>query len=140
MKTKNIRQVITFKSTPHDVYEQIMDAKKHAKFSGTKAKITRKVGAKFTVYGGWVQGKNLKLVPDKLIVQEWRGNSWPKGHHSIATFRFAKKKSGTTLTFSQTHIPADEASHINKGWKAQYWDKMKVALGEKKQGKKEAAM
>lgn len=140
MKTKNIKQIIAFKSAPHDVYEQIMDSKKHAKFSGASAKMSRKVGAKFTAYGGWIQGRNLKLIPDRLIVQEWRGVDWPKGHVSKVMFLFTKAKTGTKLTFGHTKVPADKVAHISTGWKEQYWDKMKVALREKKKEKKKARM
>ena len=138
--TKNIKHVVTFKTSPHALYGMLMDSKKHAQFTGEKAKMSRRVGAKFSAYGGWISGKNLKLIPNRLIVQEWRGASWPKGHFSKVSFRFAKAKSGTKLTFVHTGIPAKEAAHINGGWKSQYWDKMKVALGEKKPSKKKAMM
>jgi len=139
MKTKNIRQAVSFKASPHALYETLMDSKRHAKFSGAPARMSRAVGAKFACYGGWVQGKNLELVPDRLIVQAWRGRNWPKGHYSTATFLFTKTKTGTKLTFGHSGIPAREAAHIGTGWKAQYWDKMKVALGEKRRvGKKRA--
>ncbi|MGA2318205.1 MAG: hypothetical protein ABSG71_17760 [Thermodesulfobacteriota bacterium] len=48
MKTKTIRQSITFKASPHEVYDALMDSRKHAKFTGAKARISRKVGGKFT--------------------------------------------------------------------------------------------
>ncbi len=140
MKTKNIKQLVTFKSTPHDLYEMIMDSKKHARFSGASAKMSKKVGGKFSAYGGWIEGKNLKLIPDRLIIQEWRGEDWPTGHFSKVMFLFTKTKTGTKLTFGHTKIPADKAAHINTGWKEQYWDKMKVFSGEKKKSKRKATM
>ena len=139
-KTKNLKQVVTFKARPHDLYEMIIDSKKHAQFSGAKAKMTKKIGGRFNAYGGWISGTNLKLIPDKLIVQEWRGKNWPQDHFSNVMFLFTKTATGTTLTFSQTSIPADTYVHISKGWKEQYWDKMKVQLGEKKPSAKKTAM
>jgi len=136
MKTKTIKQVVAFKASPHELYEMIMDSRQHAKFSGSAAKMSRKTGAAFTAYGGWIQGKNLKLIPDRLIVQEWRGKDWPKGHYSKAMFLFTKTKTGTKLTFGQTKVPMELYAHINKGWKSQYWDKMKATLGKKKPAKK----
>ena len=132
IKTKNIKQVVTFQASPHDLYEMIMDSKKHAEFSGESAKMSRKVGAKFSCYGGWITGKNLKLIPDRLIVQKWRGTDWPKGHFSKVMFLFTKTKSGTRLTFGHTKVPIKEVGHISKGWKSQYWDKMKKELGRNK--------
>ena len=140
MKTKNIKQVVTFKTSPRELYEMLMDSKKHAKFTGEKAKISKKVGGKVSAYNGWIEAKNLKLIPNRLIVQEWRGASWPKGHISKVMFLFSKTKTGTKLTFGHTKIPAKDASRINTGWHEQYWDKMKVALGEKKPSEKKVRM
>ena len=88
--SKNIRQTATFKASPHEVYEALMDAKKHSDFTGEDAKISRKVGGKFTIYGGEIDGTNLELVPDKKIVQSWRYSDWPEGHYSTAAlfYRF----------------------------------------------------
>jgi activator of HSP90 ATPase len=131
-KTKNIKQVVTFPATPHEIYEMLMDSKKHAKFSGEAAKISRKVGGKISAYGGWIEGKNLKLIPDRLIIQAWRGSSWPKGHYSKAMFLMTKTKTGTKLTFGHTGVPVGAYAGITKGWKSEYWDKMKKMIGKNK--------
>lgn len=86
MKTKTIRQIVVFKASPHDVYEALMDSKKHSKFTGAKAIISREVGGKINAYDGYIEGVNVELVPDKKIVQKWRGSDWPEGHYSTATF------------------------------------------------------
>ena len=128
MKTKTVKQKVTFKATPHDVYELIMDSRKHSMFSGSKARITKKVGSKFSTYDGYIDGVNLKLVPDKEIVQSWRGSEWPKGHYSKARFSFKKIKDGTVLTFTQTGVPEESYNAINKGWVDHYWNPMKEIL------------
>lgn len=128
MKTKTIRQTVTFKATPHQVYETLMDSKKHAELVGADAKITKKVGDKFTIYGGDIEGVNLELVPDKKIVQSWRYNDFPEGHYSKATFLLEESKGGTKLTFVQTEVPEDRYSDISQGWKDYYWQPMKDML------------
>ena len=128
IKTKNIKQVVTFAAAPKEVYALLMDSKKHAGFTGSDAQIGKKVGSKISAYDGWIEGKNLKLIPNRLIVQAWRGADWPKGHYSKVMFLFTKTKTGTKMTFGHTGIPIKEAGHISKGWKTQYWDKMKSFL------------
>src|SRR5271157_5085266 len=98
MKTKTIRQTVEFKVVPHEVYEALMNSKKHSEFSGEEAKISRKVGGKNSAYSGYIDGKNVKLVADKKIVQKWRGSDWPESHYSIATFEMKKIPGGTKLT------------------------------------------
>jgi uncharacterized protein YndB with AHSA1/START domain len=70
--SKLIQQTVTFKASPHDVYEALMDSKKHAAFSGGKASISRKVGGRISAYDGYITGKNIELIPDQEIVQDWR--------------------------------------------------------------------
>ncbi len=122
MKTKTIRQSATFKTDPHSIYEMLMDSRKHGKFTGEKASISRKEGGKFTAYGGYITGVNLSLVQDKKIVQSWRGNDWPTDHYSKVTFSLQKVKGGTRLTFRQSGVPEEHYKGINQGWRDYYWE------------------
>ena len=106
-KLKNIRQTTQFRATPHEVYEALMDSRKHGRFTGGKASISRKEGGKFTVYDGYASGVNLKLVPGREITQTWRAADWPAGHFSKVSFKLARTKTGTRLTFTQAGVPAE---------------------------------
>ena len=127
-KTKTIRQSANFKATPHDVYEALLDSKKHSRFTGGEASISRKVGGRFTAYDGYITGKNLELIKDKKIVQSWRASDWPAGADSVATFILSTGKNETKLSFTQTNIPAEQAESIANGWKEYYWEPMKEML------------
>jgi len=128
MKIKTIRQSVTIKATPHEVYEALMDSRKHSKFTGAKASISRKIGGKFKAYGDYISGVNLDLVPDKKIIQSWRGSDWTKGHYSKVTFSLKKVKNGTRLTFRQSGLPEKYYKDINQGWRDYYWKAMKELL------------
>lgn len=127
MKTKTIRQSVTLKASPHEIYEALMDSKKHSKFTESDAHISKKIGGKFSVWGGSISGTNLELVPDKKIVQAWRSDEdmWPKGHYSKATFIIEKAKGGTRLKFVQTDVPIEAYESIKLGWRDYYWEPMK---------------
>jgi len=105
-----------------------MDSKKHAKFTGGKATISRKVGGKFTAYDGYAEGVNLELVPDKKIVQTWRADDWPEGNYSKATFSLKEVADGTNLIFTQTDVPEDQYDAVSGGWQDYYWTPMKEML------------
>lgn len=130
MKTKSIRQVATFKASPHEVYEALMDSKKHSQFTGSNASISRKIGGKFTVWDGDLEGTNLELIPDEKIVQSWRSNDWPEGHYSRATFALKEVDGGTRLTFTQTGVPEQHHEDISQGWRDYYWSPMKEMLNK----------
>jgi activator of HSP90 ATPase len=131
METKTIRQVATFKASPHEVYELLMDAKKHSKFTGGKAVIGRNVGETFSIYEGDITGTNLELEPDRKIVQSWRYSDWPKDHFSKVTFSIKEISTGTYLNFTQSGVPEDKADEIAQGWKDYYWEPMKKMLEKK---------
>ncbi len=128
MKTRTIKQSVSIAASPHAVYEALMDSKKHSEFTGGKAKTSRRVGGKFEAYDGWIDGWNVALLPDKKIVQKWRGGDWPKGHYSTVTFFLKKTPAGSLLQFTQTDVPEEHFEDISQGWIDNYWDKMKTAL------------
>jgi len=129
---KTIRQSVTIKAGPHDVYEALMDSRKHARFTRGPASVSRKVGGKISVFGGFVEGSNLELASDKKIVQAWRGSDWPADHFSKATFALRRVKGGTRLSFTQTGVPDRHYASIKQGWIELYWKPMKGMLEKKK--------
>src|SRR5947208_638380 len=129
MANKTLKQTRTFNASAKELYDALMDSKKHAKFTGAPAKISTKVGGKFTAHGGYIEGENLELKANKKIVQSWRGSNWPSGHYSRATYSFASAGKGKTkLTFTQSGIPTSEYDGIKKGWISSYWDPLAKML------------
>jgi len=126
---KTIRQTISFKSSPHELYEAILDPKIHSKFTGSKATNTMKVGGKFTAYDDYISGTNLVLQKDKKIVQKWTSTDFPKGHFTEVTFEFKPQGKGTKLIFTQTDVPDENYEEIKQGWIDFYWDPMKKMFG-----------
>ena len=133
MKTRTIRQRVEFGASAHEVYEALMDERKHAAFSGSEAKISREAGGAFSAYDGDITGRNVKLVPDRLIMQDWycETEGWPKGHYSLVEFSLKDKKGGgCVLEFTQTGVPEASYDEISEGWKEYYWKPMKKMLGK----------
>jgi activator of HSP90 ATPase len=129
VKTKNIQHTVLIRATPKEIYDALMNEKKHSQFTGERAKIRAKAGAAFSCYGGYITGIMLELKPAKRIVQAWRGRGWPAGHYSIVTFALAKKSGGNTqLRFMQIGVPADDYAAKNKGWRTHYWQPLKEFL------------
>lgn len=123
--SKVIRQSVTFKSTPHEVYEALMDSKKHTAFTGGKASISRSVGGKIATYDNYIAGKNVELIPDKKIVQDWRAVDWPEGYFSRITFKFTAVLEGTRLDFTHADLPEGTEEEFTQGWIDNYWEPMK---------------
>jgi len=136
---KTLTQKVVFKNTtPDELYEMYMDAKLHTMLTGDTAKITKKEGAKFTAYGTYIVGKNLQLVPGKLIVQSWRGSDWDKTDlDSTFILQFEKKGNDAVLNMVHANIPDAEADGIKSGWNDFYWTPWKAHLAGEKVKRKE---
>jgi len=125
--TKNIRQSVVIPAAPRQVYEALMSSNKHALFTGSKARIDRSVGGRFSCYDGYITGVTLELDPGRLIVQAWRSRGWPKAYYSIVTFRLvAMGRRKTKLHFAQVGVPAGNYAAKSSGWNQHYWKPLKA--------------
>src|SRR4051812_37388004 len=107
MNTKTISQSVTLPGSAAAVYAALMDEEKHSAFTGDAAKIEPRVGGVFSCYGGYIAGVTVELVPEKLIVQAWRAQSWPKGFYSLVTFALSPAgRNKTRLRFTHLGVPA----------------------------------
>jgi activator of HSP90 ATPase len=127
--TKTIRQALTIGAAPRKVYAALIEEKRHSKFTGAAARISRKAGGAFSCYGGYITGFNLDLVPSRRIVQAWRSQGWPAGHYSIVTFALSSSAGGgTKLRFIHGGVPASDCRAKDKGWRSHYWRPLKAYL------------
>ena len=125
MRTKTLKQTVTFRASPKEVYDTLTNSKKHQSLSGMPAKISKKVGGKFSAWGSHLTGVNLVLKPGKKIVQAWRATGWWPDHYSIAIFDISKVRGGSKLKFTQIGIPPNRYSGHYRGWIETYWTPMK---------------
>lgn len=126
--SKEIRQSVTIQAKPQQVYEALLDSRKHAAFTGSPARVVRKEGGRFTAYGTSLSGFNLQLTKDQEIVQAWRADDWPAGHYSVATFRLTPVRGATRLDFLQIGVPDRHFKGIRQGWIDYYWKPLKAWL------------
>ena len=121
--TPAIEQSVSFKSTPAELYEFFMDSAKHSAATGAAAKVSRKVGGKWSAFGGMILGKNLALIPNRMIVQSWRSSAWKASDpDSVLVVRFEKSRNGATVHLSHVGVPHYDHKGVTEGWKKYYWD------------------
>jgi activator of HSP90 ATPase len=129
---KTFVQKVLFKATPKEMYEIFMNPKKHSEATGGKATGNGKVGGSFTAWDGYIRGKNLALVPGRLVVQTWRNKEFKaKDHDSLFIVTLEKTSDGTLLTMTHTALP-DHQSGVEKGWHDFYWTPIKKYLRHSK--------
>ncbi len=125
-----IRQSATIPGvTPRRLYDAFLDSRQHSAMTGGRARMSAVVGDRWTAWDGSLGGENVELVPGKKIVQTWRGDDFPAGHHSRLTLTFAKAPTGTKVTLVQTDVPDDLQASYAQGWRDYYWTPMKAYFG-----------
>lgn len=131
---ESIHMEPVFKTSPARVYDALTVAAQFDKVSKLSAamksgmapatkptKIDPVAGGAFSLFGGYVTGRNIELVPNKRIVQAWRSGSWDPGVYSVAKFELVAQGSSTKLIFDQAGFPQSDAGHLVPGWHDNYW-------------------
>jgi len=99
--------------------------------TGSAAKVTGKVGGKFTAWDGYIFGRTLELEPDRRIVQAWRTSEFPdNAPNSRLEVLLVETKTGTRVTLIHTEIPKGQADSYKQGWEDFYFKQMKEYFGK----------
>jgi activator of HSP90 ATPase len=139
----SIHQESTFSASRKRVYEALTDTEQFDKStqltevmrSTAMAKmkkptaISQHVGGAFTLFGGYITGRHIELIPNELIVQAWRTAGWSRGIYSIVRFELIELGANTKIVFDHTGFPNDEAEHLAAGWQANYWQPLEKLVG-----------
>jgi activator of HSP90 ATPase len=120
--TRAIQQSIIFKASLKTLYEMYMDSKKHSEATGGAARISRKPGGRFTAWNGLLSGKNLLIVPNRMIVQAWRSCNFKAGDaDSILVIGFSKHARGGRVDLVHINVPPQDHKGVSQGWPIYYW-------------------
>jgi activator of HSP90 ATPase len=112
--------------TPEKLFSAWLSSREHSAFTGSPAKISPRVGGKFTAWDGYISGTTVKLVKNKKIVQQWRTTEFSDSDpDSLVELAFEKVKAGTRLTLTHSGMPKGQASSYKDGWKDFYFAPMK---------------
>jgi activator of HSP90 ATPase len=136
-----IHQEIVFNASRKRIYEALTDTKQFDKVTqlsaamksgtppgATPTAISREAGGTFSLFGGYIVGRHIELVPNERIVQAWRVGDWKPGVYSIARFELTEQATATKLVFEHTGFPEGAAQHLADGWKMNYWEPLKKFL------------
>jgi len=138
---ESIHQEPVFKASRKRVYEALTDAKQFDKVIQLSAAvksgmakapnppdISREAGGAFALFGGYISGRQIELVPNERIVQAWRVGSWDVGVYSIAKFALVDQGLETKIVFDHAGFPKGDGEHLAEGWKINYWEPLAKLL------------
>ena len=118
---KRLYEALTVTKQFDQVTHDLMQSPAMSKMQEPTA-ISPHVGGAFALFGGYISGRHIELVPDELIVQAWRVGSWVRGVYSIISFQLTQEGAGTRIIFDHAGFPKGQAEHLASGWQEHYWD------------------
>jgi len=124
---KTIKQKYEMNASVTEVFDALTNPKIIKIWSGAKAKMSAKKGAKFELWGGDMFGKNLEVVKNKKLVQEWCTNTFK----SKASFTIIEKGKRSIVNLIHENVPAKSYKNYSDGWKDYYLGAMQQMFDEK---------
>ncbi len=124
----SLHQEIELNAPPERIFHILLDSKEFAVCTGMAATIDPTPGGAFNTFGGLIEGRNIEIISNRLIVQAWRPTSWQPGVYSVVRFELKASSGGTTLVLDHTGFPEGDFDHLDPGWHMRYWDPLKKYL------------
>lgn len=117
-------------ASPHDVYETLVDADRHAALVGAATEIGTTMGDPVSLLDGDATGVVMEVLPDRHVVValQHRLDGWPERHYSTATFMVRSEGAGTTVVLFEQDVPTDLADAVGERWDRAYVDKLVAAF------------
>jgi activator of HSP90 ATPase len=115
---KTIEQKHRIKAPIEKVWQALVNSKIIEKWGGGPAKMDDKEGTDFKLWGGDIHGKNITVIKNEILVQDWFSGKWK--NPSRVTFKLTQKENQTELNLIQKNVPEEDAMDISQGWKEYY--------------------
>jgi activator of HSP90 ATPase len=127
---KKITQSYAIKAPVKQVWQAFFDPDMIERWGGGPAVISQTENTDFSLWGGEIHGRNLKIIKYKTLVQDWfDGNKW--AHPSKVTFTFKPAGRQTIVELLHENIPDKSVEDIAEGWKKFYLGPIKDMLEQK---------
>ena len=120
---KSITQVHIINATPEEVFVALTNPLTIELWSGHPAIMEASEDTEFSIFDGEIAGRNLKIVSNKQIVQEWYfGDSTEQ---SLVTIDLSPVRGRTRVELTHTGIPDEVHDEFVEGWRDYYWGAVK---------------
>lgn len=133
VNTTTVNDTEEFRTTAEELYKTFTDPQRIAAFTRAPPKVFEGAnkGGKFEIFGGNVTGEFLELVENKKIVQSWRLQQWPAGHHSTLEIEFDQNDvdSVTVMRVNWAGVPVGQEEVTKENWQNYYVHSIKRTFG-----------
>jgi activator of HSP90 ATPase len=115
---KEVKFYQYIEATPEELFLALTNPFTIELWSDSPAKMDAVEGGEFELWDGDICGKNIKVVANKELVQEWYFDE--QANASIVTLKLHEHKTGTNVELKHINIPDDAYENIKEGWTEYY--------------------
>ena len=120
----NFTVTTTINAKAEAIYIAWLNSDQHSQMTGGKAIVSDKVDGTFSAWDGYIEGKNIELIPFNKIVQLWRTAEFKENEIDSTIELTLEETNGSTL-ITLVHSNLSEAGEqYIEGWKDNYFTPM----------------
>ncbi|MCD4833297.1 MAG: SRPBCC domain-containing protein [Bacteroidales bacterium] len=120
---KDFKKYYIIPAEPEEVFIAITNPFTIELWTGYKAIMDSNVDTEFSLWEGDITGKNLEIIDNKKVVQEWYFED--QSVKSIVTINLFDNKKGTQVELIHKNIPDEDYENIIEGWNEYYFGAIK---------------
>jgi activator of HSP90 ATPase len=123
---KSLKKSYVINVSSDKVWKGLTDPEEIEQWTDSPAAMDEKEGTEFKLWGEEIFGKNLEMVKNKKIVQEWYSGKWERP--SLLTIEISEDNGHSNIELKQENIPDEELDDIDRGWDDYYFNPLKEYL------------
>lgn len=115
-----ISQTYHIDASIEKVWDALVNSKSIDAWGGGDAVMSDRLEA-FSLWDGEIHGKNLEVIPNKKLVQEWFAWDETLGTSTV-TFTLSQDGKETVVELEHAGVPESEYEDVESGWKNFYME------------------
>lgn len=123
----NLKPVFT--ASAEQLYNVFLEPNLVSVWTRGPAKVEPKVGGEYSLFGGNVSGKFLKLEPNSKLSMTWRLRDWKPNHYAHVTYEFSQGSSETLLDVKWDGIPVGQEEIVESNFQEYYVRPIMMTFG-----------
>ena len=117
---KDFKKYYIINATPEEIYIALTNPFTISLWTSEPAIMSTEPGTEFSMLSGNIVGKNLEVITNKKIVQQWYFGE-EEAVPSVVTIKLHDHKEGTSVELNHTNIPDEAYDDIIAGWDEVYF-------------------
>lgn len=115
---KTFKKTFRINAEPSDVFSALTNPYTIELWSGYPAVMSQEPGSEFSLWEGDITGKNIEIIQNKKLMQEWYFGD--QEERSIVTITIVPDRENSSVTVEHTNIPDEDFNDIAEGWREYY--------------------